>query len=509
MTSIDDFEFDCTAALQQIPFPSLSAPPSCFRVVNGAFNYQRRGDLETIYDEVLDHWNKGDGMPINVVGTLGYGVSHILAALAFRLLKEREQLKAAIESTGAVSFVLYIPDCQLLKSPSLAQTFMQQAVLLNCPDYQGPLHSTQEIAKALSRYDILLIADEWSSIDDSTPESLEAKKLLDAYLLGNTVVKVRGMTASSLNRHTGGGYRPHGIHIHWFGGFSDAEYQEWLAHQSQQVRELYFQHPQNFRLWTGLVPLWLFEFSRLYQAGDTLDGLVEKVVDGDVSRQVHSRMATFYAKMDPKKIWQVYTSLPVVYPSLLRNDLKPWIDGRFFYEDIFTGWLVPSGGILLPMLFQVWRANVANDSMLQVWPDRLEEVKDRRQCECLVKSVLKAKVLCDGIAGVYSKPFDRSILPFSFQPGTEATSFVKAKWLAQTASHPKSKLPWILMDPDVFNCGGVDMILVTDESVVGVNVTIAGPPSDMTEFFQVWKSIAQENSLTMESGRIVLDDTFV
>ncbi|KAH9120084.1 hypothetical protein AeMF1_007571 [Aphanomyces euteiches] len=367
---------------------------------------------------------------------------------------------------------------------------MQQAVLLNCPDYQGPLHSTEEIAKALSRYDILLIADEWSSIDDSTPESLEAKKRLDAYLLENTVVEVRGMTTSSPSRCSGGRYR---IHIHCFGGFSDAEYQEWLAHQSQQVRELYFQHPQNFRLWTGLVPLWLFEFSRLYQDGDTLDDLVEKVVDGDVSRQVHSSMATFYAKMDPKKIWQVYTSLPVVYPSLLRNDLKPWIAGRFFYEDIFTGWLVPSGGILIPMLFQVWSANVKNDSMLQVWPERLEQVKDRRQCEFLVKSVLKAKVLCDGIAGIYSKPLDRSILPFSFQPGTEATSFVKAKCLAQTTSYPKSKLPWILMDPEVFN----------------FSVTIAGPPSDMTEFFQVWKSIAQENSLTMEGVTIVLDDTLV
>ncbi|KAG9401547.1 hypothetical protein AC1031_009416 [Aphanomyces cochlioides] len=154
-----------------------------------------------------------------------------------------------------------------------------------------------------------------------------------------------------------------------------------------------------------------------------------------------------------------------------------------------TGLLVPSGGILVPMLFQVWSANVENDSMLQVWPERLTEVKDRYQC-------------------VYSKPLDRSILPFSFQSGTEATSFAKARWLAQTASHPKSKLPWILIDPQVFNCGGVDMILVRDESVVGVSVTIAGPSSDMTEFFQAWKSIAQENSLTMEGVTIVLDDSF-
>lgn len=57
-------------------------------------------------------WKENRFVVVNVLGTIGYGKSHILAVLVLLLLKERIAMK---RENGTEPFVCYIPDCQVLK----------------------------------------------------------------------------------------------------------------------------------------------------------------------------------------------------------------------------------------------------------------------------------------------------------------------------------------------------------------------------------------------------------
>ncbi|KAE9272115.1 hypothetical protein PF008_g30184, partial [Phytophthora fragariae] len=87
----------------------------------------------------------------------------MLAVLVLLLLKN--QVK---DSYGSVAFVCYIPDCRkLLEDESTVLTIMQQNILLNFPDFSEPLNTIKDIRAVMQAQMVILVADQWNSIDEN------------------------------------------------------------------------------------------------------------------------------------------------------------------------------------------------------------------------------------------------------------------------------------------------------------------------------------------------------
>jgi len=85
-----------------IPFPfSFSEPPERFSIQDGKFEYMGREEFERVHKIVSSLKTGGGGTRLHIQGTMGYGKSHILAALACLLYRQ-----------GKV--VVFIPDVRTL-----------------------------------------------------------------------------------------------------------------------------------------------------------------------------------------------------------------------------------------------------------------------------------------------------------------------------------------------------------------------------------------------------------
>ncbi|KAE8965717.1 hypothetical protein PF011_g28186 [Phytophthora fragariae] len=156
-----DAIFDVETVVE-LPFPSLVVPPSSFQVVEGSFEYQARLDLKCLYEKVVAFWFGARRVTVKVAGTIGYGKSHMLAVLVLLLLKNPPKNRF-----GSVPFVCYIPDCKkLLKDESAVLSILQQHILLNYPDFTEPLDTIEDIRAVMGDEMVILVADQWSSIDE-------------------------------------------------------------------------------------------------------------------------------------------------------------------------------------------------------------------------------------------------------------------------------------------------------------------------------------------------------
>jgi hypothetical protein len=85
-----------------IPFPfSFSEPPERFSVQDGKFEYMGREQFQGVHKTVSSLKTGGGGTRLYIQGTMGFGKSHILAALACLLYRQ-----------GKV--VVFIPDVRAL-----------------------------------------------------------------------------------------------------------------------------------------------------------------------------------------------------------------------------------------------------------------------------------------------------------------------------------------------------------------------------------------------------------
>ena len=85
-----------------IPFPfSFSEPPERFSVQDGKFEYMGREAFRGVHNTVSSLKTGGGGTRLYIQGTMGYGKSHILAALACLLYRQGK-------------LVVFIPDVRAL-----------------------------------------------------------------------------------------------------------------------------------------------------------------------------------------------------------------------------------------------------------------------------------------------------------------------------------------------------------------------------------------------------------
>ncbi|KAA8898773.1 hypothetical protein FN846DRAFT_909953 [Sphaerosporella brunnea] len=124
------------SCILQLPFPYIdSTPTDRFVLQNGSFTYfgrERFAELD-IAIKSLDYRN--GGRRIYVRGNMGYGKSHIMAAMACLLMQDREKR------------VVYIPDCAAIYEKPL--TTLRSALLMAFAD-RTDLCITIEMASSMN-----------------------------------------------------------------------------------------------------------------------------------------------------------------------------------------------------------------------------------------------------------------------------------------------------------------------------------------------------------------------
>lgn len=127
--------------LHSLPFPSLH------QVQKNRFNFNKQGFFTYIgrekFSKIVDVVNKGDSVKLNIYGTIGYGKSHILAALACYFTRMGRP-------------VFYIPDSAALVSKFIIS--VTEAFLLACA-HPSRRHHWPEILKIRSVEDAIRFSD--------------------------------------------------------------------------------------------------------------------------------------------------------------------------------------------------------------------------------------------------------------------------------------------------------------------------------------------------------------
>ena len=111
-----------------MPFPSTWAPPSRFALGDsGCFRFMGRGRFRELHAQATQLRRAGE--TLSLLGTMGFGKSHTLAALTVLLLRQLWDGSSTLR-------VLYIPDCdEYVKRPF--DTLLAAAMLAFAQDETG------------------------------------------------------------------------------------------------------------------------------------------------------------------------------------------------------------------------------------------------------------------------------------------------------------------------------------------------------------------------------------
>ncbi|CAK4067084.1 unnamed protein product [Aphanomyces euteiches] len=475
--------FDIESSLD-LPFPSLLAPQDRFRLKKGAFKYQARSDLKPLYDKIVRLWKEGRPITVNVAGTIGYGKSHMLAVLVLLLLK-----KPIENEFGSTPFVCYIPHCLDLLDEEAVVTIFQLNILLNMPDHTGQLFTIKDIRAVMQNKRVILVADQWNSIDENNPDCRMSKKRLGSCIGSSLCIDVRGMSMTSrtwrhaLNRQTCDDNNL------YYGGLKDEEFAVWLKHHPH----IFTENKDELALLTGKVPLLLTAFARVYQVGDSWERVVQRLQQDTIVMKIDTLLKAFYDKIDSNLVRKVYTK-----SADLSSDV---VDFRFFSGDSVRGFCAISE-IVRRLVYRVWRTKTADDVLLKQWRDLVSNSPNQSTLRLDVEEIIKAKVCQQGIKRLYPNPVGRDIQKMFFGLLDESEA------LKLAIGKGKNEPEWMLLVPENFNYPGVDMILVTDTTLVGISVTMDKNHSKLTPFFDLWQPLAESHGMEIK-GLFVAPDNFV
>ncbi|KAH9153852.1 hypothetical protein AeRB84_003985 [Aphanomyces euteiches] len=293
LEKIKAFEFDPSGP-SEVPFPSLQSPSDRFVVTDGFFKFQFREAFEPLYQEVKNWWLTRWPKTLNVVGTVGYGKSHILATMAVQLLKNRLDPGWKSGTQGLLPFIIYISSCRPLSTTVIRQ-IMEHMILLNFPDYSEPLETDEDVMQFVSNQEKIVIADQWNSIDEDNESCNQTKGLLEQYLGVSRNIRIHGMSMNSTVWRNLKYKQTEQINHYLRGGFSPEDFQVWMKFEDKILFDV---NKEELVRLTGCVPLLLVEFSRLYDPTHSWEQLVQKVLQGKVCKDLRQCLHDFY-KSDP------------------------------------------------------------------------------------------------------------------------------------------------------------------------------------------------------------------
>lgn len=118
---------------------------------------------------------------------------------------------------------------------------------------------------------MILVADQWNSIDNDDAASLEAKRNLKLCLGSSVVVKVYGMSMNAKTWRSTLHKQTNNVNKHYYGGLSNDEYGALLEKRGKMFQD----NADELALLTGKVPLLLDVFDRVRQDSDLWEVVVE------------------------------------------------------------------------------------------------------------------------------------------------------------------------------------------------------------------------------------------
>ncbi|CAK4085379.1 unnamed protein product, partial [Aphanomyces euteiches] len=390
------------------------------------------------------------------------GKSHILVALVLLLLKY------PIESKGGwTPFVCYIPDSrQLLGTEIDVMKILHRNILLNVPNCTLQLVTIKDVWAFMQNKRVILVADHWNPINKNNPKCAMARERLGSCFGTSLHAEIRGMLVHASTPHALLPKPTTQENNVCYGGLKDDEFAVWLEHHPN----IFTENKDELALLTSKVPLLLTAFARVYQVGDSWERVVQRVQQDTIVKDIFTLLKVFYANID--------SNLDIV-------------DFRFFYEDGLRGFCATSE-IVQRLVYRVRTAKTAGHVLLKQWRGLVSNSPNRSTLGLDVEAIIKAKVCQRGIKGLCPNPVGWGIQKM-FSGSSDESEALKLA-IQQSKNEPG----WMLLVPYTFDYPGVNMILVTKTTLVGISVTFDKSHSKLTPFFDLWGPLAESHGMEIK-----------
>ncbi|POG61805.1 hypothetical protein GLOIN_2v1786107 [Rhizophagus irregularis DAOM 181602=DAOM 197198] len=315
--------------LLPFPYPGQKKPVDRFAINNdGFFTYMGRKEFRNVL-KTINQFRSGTGyMKLFVYGTVGYGKSHILSAIACFLFRTGKR-------------VIFLPDCRQLALDPV--DYVKSALFLA---YQDNNTKINEINSCEKFDDIInfckplneklyFIVDQMNALDeqDNTGISLEIKQQIrrDLDRMSNYHYYIMSSSANNKTMLHLMQKQTCELKIKLFGGFDEEEMKEWWSSHNPDLPAMDEQQKKQTEDITGKVPLFLsilLEFSHVNYKGAL------EYLNQQLTSKIKYPLTSFSDIISESNRWEIHVSL---MSSFLTNNFPTLghgpndYDHRFFF----------------------------------------------------------------------------------------------------------------------------------------------------------------------------------
>ncbi|KAL1916623.1 uncharacterized protein VTP21DRAFT_5327 [Calcarisporiella thermophila] len=488
-TPRDPEEFSDPSKLIKLPFPFLGLlPVDRFNITDGCFIYMGREGFARVLAEIENFRDPSYYNRLYVYGSIGYGKSHILAAMACLLFQQGKR-------------VVYLPDCRAMAQNFLR--YLKEALLLTFGDsesYQLEILKCDTTEKINAFCDeifdrdsirLYFIIDQLNALDhelvnrDNICNTIKSsiQVCLDQIMYSHYAIKSASANFQSAIHMEQKQLSEKKIAL--LGGLTKAEMQEWWKLYSDCLPNINQTEKEFIEDITGRTPLFLRALLRLESNRDFKD-IKSNFLNSQELLNIPSQVVAF---AEQKKIesnqqeWRRY--IDVMRGCLLNkkmlNTMKSY-DHRYFYiDENYIGHY--TCGLARAAMSGIFR-EVGEDIFLdREWLNRLRTFKDN-------PSVLGFVVEQASLSSISQNGLKVNGLGFS-----------NMKTIVFSSDFPTYNfdLKLALYIPLAYNFKAIDgLILSLDEKnktahLVPIQITISKYHSDSeSKFFANWNSWTQD-----------------
>ncbi|CAG8624233.1 4022_t:CDS:2, partial [Scutellospora calospora] len=237
------------------PYPGSNKPVDRFVIdVDGFFTFMGRKKFNSVLDKIKEFRSSTGYMRMFIYGTVGYGKSYILTAIACFLIRIGKR-------------VVYLPDCRELALDPII--YIKSALFLTYVDDDAKTskintcESFDQIIKFCRSLDetLYFIVDQMNALDDyndtgiNPEKKLQVKENIDKLCLGHFYIK-----SSSANNYAVLHLKQKQTNekkITLYGGFDEEEMEEWWKKHNSGLPTMDNWQKDQIEVITGKIPLFL------------------------------------------------------------------------------------------------------------------------------------------------------------------------------------------------------------------------------------------------------------
>ncbi|CAG8834424.1 11663_t:CDS:2, partial [Gigaspora margarita] len=228
------------------PYPGSNIPVDRFAInEDGFFTFMGRKEFINVLNEIITFKSRTGYMEMFIYGTVGYGKSHILTAIACFLIRNGRR-------------VVYLPDCRKLAVDPME--YIKSALFLTYVDDDA---RTSEINACENELDetLYFIVDQMNTLDDCNDTGInpekkqQVKESIDKLCWNHFYIK-----SSSANNHAVLHLKQKQTNekkITLYGGFDEEEMEEWWKKHNSVLPTMNNWQKDQIEDITGRIPLFL------------------------------------------------------------------------------------------------------------------------------------------------------------------------------------------------------------------------------------------------------------